>query len=115
MLHSQIIGSGLGWEDLLVGDEPEGEAETQDDSLPDEDDQDDRDDDITEGTVESDTSFTDDESKTLSLIEKLLARDGISSGLREELEGYKTDISDGEFQSDDHRYVHALYARLTKS
>ena len=25
MLHSQIIESGMGWEDLLVGDEPEGE------------------------------------------------------------------------------------------
>ena len=32
MLHSQIIESGMGWEDLLVGDEPEGEEETQDDS-----------------------------------------------------------------------------------
>ena len=42
MLHSQIIECGMGWEDLLVGDEPEGEEETQDDSLPDEDNEDDR-------------------------------------------------------------------------
>ena len=149
MLHSQIIESGMGWEDLLVGDEPEGEEETQDDSLPDEDDGDDEDDEEEtqddslpdeddgddeddeeetqddslpdeddeddEDTVEPDTRFTGDETQTLSLIEKLLARDGISSELREELDEYKTDISGGEFQSSDHRYIHSLYARLTKN
>ena len=115
MLHGQIIGSGMGWEDLLVGDEPAGGEETQDDTFPDEDNEDDQYDDIAEDTVEPDTRFTGDETRTLSLIEKLLARDGISSELRKELEEYKTDISGGEFQSSDHRYVHALYARLTKS
>ena len=115
MLHGQIVESGMGWEDLLVGDEPAGEEETQDDTLPDEDNEDDQYDDIAEDTVEPDTRFTGDETRTLSLIEKLLARDGISSELRKELEEYKTDISGGEFQSSDHRYVHALYARLTKS
>lgn len=115
MLHRQIIESGMGWEDLLVGDEPAGEEETQDDTFPDEDNEDDQYDDIAEDTAEPDTTFTGDETRTLSLIEKLLARDGISSELRKELEEYKTDISGGEFQSGDHRYVHALYARLTKS
>ena len=109
MLHSQITESGMGWGDLLVGDEPEVEEEAQVDSLPDEGD------DIAEDTVESDTRFTGDETQTLSLIENLLARDGISSEFREELEGYKTDISDGTFDSSDHRYVHAVYARLTKN
>ena len=112
MLHSQITESGMGWEDLLVGDEPEVEEEAQVDSLPDEGDEND---DIAEDTVEPDTRFTGDETQTLSLIEKLLARDGISSEFREELEGYKTDISDGIFESNDHRYVHAVYARLTKN
>ena len=112
MLHSQITESRMGWEDLLVGDEPEVEEEAQVDSLPDEGDEND---DIAEDTVEPDTRFTGDETQTLSLIEKLLARDGISSEFREELEGYKTDISDGTFDSSDHRYVHAVYARLTKN
>ena len=112
MLHSQITESGMGWEDLLVGDEPEVEEEAQVDSLPDEGDEND---DIAEDTVEPDTRFTGDETQTLSLIEKLLARDGISSEFREELEEYKTDISDGIFESSDHRYVHAVYARLTKN
>ena len=109
MLHSQITESGMGWEDLLVGDEPEVEEEAQVDSLPDEND------DIAEDTVEPDTRFTGDETQTLSLIEKLLARDGISSEFREELEEYKIDISDGKFESSDHHYVHAVYARLTKN
>ena len=109
MLHSQITESGMGWEDLLVGDEPEVEEEAQVDSLPDEND------DIAEDTVEPDTRFTGDETQTLSLIEKLLARDGISSEFREELEEYKIDISDGKFESGDHHYVHAVYARLTKN
>ena len=112
MLHSQINESGMGWDDLLVGDEPEGEEETQDDSLPDKDGQYD---DIAEDAAEPDARFAGDETQTLSLIEKLLARDVISSELREELEEYKTDISGGEFQSSDHRYVHSLYARLTKN
>ena len=111
VLHSQIIQSGMGWEDLLVEDESEGAEETRDDSLHEENDQHN---DIAEDTFEPDTKFTGDETKTLSLIEELLARDGISSELREELEEYKVDISDGEFQPIDHRYVHSLYARLTK-
>ena len=112
MLHSQIVDSGMGWEDLLVGDEPDVEEEAKIGSLPNEGDENDG---IAEDTVELDTSFTGDESQTLSLIEKLLARDGISSEFREELEEYKTDISDGIFESSDHRYIHAVYARLTKN
>ena len=112
MLHSQITESGMGWGDLLVGDEPEVEEEVQVDSLPDEGDEKD---DIAEGTVGSDTRFTGDETQTLSLIERLLAHDGISSEFREELEEYKIDISDGKFESGDHHYVHAVYARLTKN
>ena len=112
MLHSQITESGMGWGDLVVGDAPEFEEEAQVDSLPDEGDEND---DIAEDTLEPDTRFTGDETQTLSLIEKLLARDGISSEFREELEEYKTDISDGIFESSDHRYVHAVYAHLTKN
>ena len=112
ILHSQITASGMVWGDLLVGDEPEVEEEAHVDPLPDEGDEND---DIVEDTVEPDTRFTGDETQTLSLIEKLLARDGISSEFREELEEYKTDISDGIFESSDHRYVHAVYARLTKN
>ena len=47
----------------------------------------------------------------LALIGKLLARSGISEDFREELEGYKTDIAEGEFNEADHRYIRAVFKR----
>ena len=120
LLHSQIADSGMSWEDLLVGDEPEDEDELEDEyDLEDEDDGEesfeaDDYDDTADETDDPDATFTVDETRTLSLIEKLLVRRDLSVELREELEEYKTDISDGEFETSDHRYVQALYARLTK-
>ena len=123
-LHSQVIQSGMGWEDLLVGDEPDHEDDEDDEddeqfdavSGEDEDYNDEYDDeeDEEDDTEEPDAEFSGDEKRTLGLIEKLLARDGISAELREELDEYKKEIADGDFQSSDHRYVHSLYARLTK-
>lgn len=51
--------------------------------------------------------------QALALIEKLLARGGHSDELRQELEGYKADIAEGEFTDSDHTYLRALYKRLT--
>jgi len=51
--------------------------------------------------------------ETLALIDKLLSRSGHSEELRRELEDYKTDIAEGEFQDSDHSYVRALYKRLS--
>ena len=100
-LHSRVTESGLTWEDLLVKDQSEINTETKDNFLKDEDEN------IPEISV--------DETQTLSLIEKLLANDNFSSDLHEELMEYQTEISDGKFEPRDHRYVHALYTRLTKS
>lgn len=49
-----------------------------------------------------------------ALIEELLERPGISDQFRDELEGYKTDMADGNFEARDHRYVRALHARLNR-
>ena len=100
-LHSRVTESGLTWEDLLVEDQSEINTETEDNFLKDEDEN------IPEISV--------DETQTLSLIKKLLANDSFSSDLHEELMEYQTEISDGKFEPRDHRYVHALYTRLTKS
>jgi hypothetical protein len=35
--------------------------------------------------------------------------------LREELEEYKSDLANGDFEPSDHRYIQALYARLSKT
>ena len=54
------------------------------------------------------------DAETLALIEKLLAKSGRSDALREELEEYKADITNGEFDARDHQYVRALHKRLAK-
>ncbi|HEY9539677.1 MAG TPA: hypothetical protein VIS03_18935 [Kiloniellaceae bacterium] len=51
--------------------------------------------------------------ESLTLIERLLARSGQSEALREELEGYRSDIAAGEFTDADHKYLRALYKRLS--
>ena len=45
-------------------------------------------------------------------IDALLARSDLSDELREELEGYKEDIAEGEFTASDAKYVDALARRL---
>ena len=115
-LHSQITRAGMDWQDLLVGDEgaapsaPDIDDDTDDEDEYDTDDTDDEDD-----TPEPAVNFTHDESKTLALINKLLAREGNSEAFREELEEYKSDLANGDFESSDHRYIQALHARLSKT
>ena len=111
-LHKQIAESGMSWDDLLVGDGPGVEEQAPVNTLPSEGNENDA---IEIETAEPDTEFTGDETQTLLLIDELLGRDGISSEFREELEEYKTDISNGIFDASDHRYVHAVYARLIKN
>ena len=112
MLHNQIAESGMSWDDLLVRDRTEAKEEAPIDSPPNEGDESD---DIEEETEEFGTGFNGDETQTLILIQEMLGREGISSEFREELEEYKSDIAAGIFDASDHRYVHAVYARLTKN
>lgn len=51
--------------------------------------------------------------ESLALIEKLLAKRDSSEALRDELEGYRADIAEGEFTERDHRYLRALCKRLS--
>ena len=116
VLHSQITRAGMGWQDLLVGDE--GAAQSTPDVDDDTDDEDEYvtgDTDDEDDTPEPAVNFTRDESKTPALIDKLLAREGNSEVLREELEEYKSDLANGDFEPSDHRYIQALYARLSKT
>jgi hypothetical protein len=130
-LHSQITRAGMDWQDLLVGDEgaapsaPDIDDDTDDeDEDEDEDDTGDTDDEDEYDTGNTDdeddtpkpaVNFTRDESKTPALIDKLLAREGNSEEFREELEEYKSDLANGDFEPSDHRYIQALHARLSKT
>jgi len=54
-----------------------------------------------------------DNAQSLLLIDKMLAKPDISEDFRGELEGYKADMAAGEFDDGDHRYIRALYDRLS--
>ena len=98
-LHAQISAAELRWDELLIPDGPASVAAgvaafVSSDAPP---------------TV--DENYGDDD--TLGLIEKLLTDPDRSEALREELEEYKADIANGEFDAKDHQYLRALYQRLT--
>lgn len=115
-LHAQITAAGLNWDELLMPDvdttmdsteSDETAVETDETDVPDHSDQDGDDAAPSAGKKGKNA-------ETLALIEKLLAKPDRSDALREELEEYKEDIAQGEFNAKDHQYVRALYARLAK-
>ena len=108
-LHGVISDSGLTWNDLLV---PDGEATTEQDHYGDEDF-----DDADEGEPDFDDEVvpTGEAAADIKQIVKLLERKDISAALREELEGYKEDIEDGDFTASDRQYLSALQKRLSGS
>ena len=118
-LHGVISDSGLTWNDLLV---PDGEATTEQDHYGDED-FDDADegepdfDDADEGEPDFDDEVvpTGEAAADIKRIVKLLERKDISAALREELEGYKEDIEEGDFTASDRQYLSALQKRLSGS
>ena len=137
-VHARITAAGMTWDDLLVPDQADSVTDDSDDTgdtddIGDADDADDAEDtDDTDDTDDADDADDagyedpDDESaepaaeaagknaESLTLIDKLLAKSGISQDLREELEGYKADIAEGDFGDGDRRYLRAINARLSK-
>lgn len=49
-----------------------------------------------------------------ALIDRLLARSGLSDETRDELTGMRADIANGDFSERDRRYLQSLEARLTR-
>lgn len=86
-LHKLVTNANLGWDDLLVADEGVSSAPP-----------------VPVSDME--------DSAALSLIDELLAREGLSDATQDELSSYKEDIAQGEFTDDDRRYLQALEARL---
>ena len=50
----------------------------------------------------------------LAAIERMLARSDIAETTREELEGYKDSLAEGEFAESDRAYLRALESRINK-
>ncbi len=117
-LHAQITVADMTWEDLLVPDVAADAAADYDidgDDI-DGDDVDDQDseDETPEPPPEPPAETARKDADTLLLINKLLANTAISEDLREELESYRTDIGEGEFEEADRRYIRAVHDRLSK-
>lgn len=108
-LHGLVSGSGLTWDDLLV---PDGQAVAAPD-LSDGDDFDEAD--KYESEFDDQVVPTGEAAADLKRINQLMDRKDISANLREELEGYKEDIKEGEFTASDRQYLAALQKRLSGS
>ena len=134
--HARITAAGMTWEELLVPDHAAADSDDADEADDDADDaasDDDGDaaddaasDDAADEAGDAGSEDPEDEpdeppaetarknAESLALIGKLLAKPAISNDLREELDDYKTDIAEGEFEEGDRRYLRALAARLSK-
>ncbi len=107
VLDTKVTAAGTSWNVLLAdgaGRDPEEEEAESDDAAE-----------AGTATAALPADEAAKKAETLALIEKLLARSGHSSDLRQELEGYKEELAageDGEFGDSDHAYIRALYRRL---
>ncbi len=139
--HARIAAAGMTWEELLVPEggvaESDADADESDDAdeadFADPEDETAEDETAEDETAEDETAedetaedeTAEDETAeagvasgkhadSMALIDKLLAKSGISADMREELKGYKTDIAEGDFAARDRRYISAVYKRLSK-
>ena len=99
-VHTRIAAANMTWDELLVPDQADDADDEYDES---EDSEDSEDSDAIEAPDPDDEEATEPagapdakNAESLALIDKLLAMRGISTDLREELKGYKTDIAEGE-------------------
>jgi hypothetical protein len=105
-LHARVSAAGTTWDSLLAPDgQPEAEPDEPDDEPEEEE----------EEEVAEETPVDMADQDALAIIARILARKDISAQLREELEDYKKDIAEGEFEDMDRRYLRALDARMGKT
>ncbi len=110
-IHALVDQAGHDWDTLLTNSEDAdtGGADSRDADT----DVDDLDEEEPEETPMTPAPSKDDK-QTQAMIAGLLVQSDISAFLREELEGYKKDIAESEFEDADRAYLFALKARLSK-
>ena len=123
-IHARITVAGIDWDALLLpeqnGADPEPAEEDEEEEF-DEDPDDDADEDP-DDDADGDFGAADDPAQArltgeereeaLSLIAALLKK-GVSADTKEELEGYREDLDEGEFEQTDLKYLRALSRRLS--
>ena len=120
-IHAQVTAAGVTWDVLLAPDAaaedeaPEEETADEEAAEPAEADGEDAQFAEADGEDAAPAPARDRGNKeSLALIARLLAKSDISKDMREELQGYKENIAEGEFEDMDRKYLRALHARLTK-
>ncbi|MCH8213492.1 MAG: hypothetical protein IIC54_05415 [Proteobacteria bacterium] len=131
-IHAQVTAAGVPWDVLLAPDTaaedeapdaaaedeaPGATAEEEDEDAAEREEADGEDAQFAEADGEDAAPAPPRGSgnkESLALIARLLAKSDISKDMREELQGYKEDIAEGEFEETDRKYLRALHARLTK-
>jgi len=98
--HGLVSAAGADWGDLLA--ERSAPADLDDDL----------DEDAAPAAV-SDGPLPDD-AESLALIDAIKAQPDLSEALSEELEGYREDIAEKQFEESDRKYLRALHQRLVK-
>jgi hypothetical protein len=128
-IRAKLIAAGLTWDDILAPqdgpaaveeeEEEEAEEEAEEDDVVDDageidDDVEEEDEEVEELVADSVNSKQEPSTnaEALATIKRLLERSDISASLREELEEYKIDINEGEFDAGDRKYIQALATRL---
>jgi len=96
-IHQRMEQSNLQWSDLLVPVNGEAVAGDDDAEAP---------------AGEPLDQPAQAGSEDYALIDRLLARSGLSDDTREELTGMRADIASGEFSARDRKYLQNLEARL---
>jgi len=100
-LSAQVVVSGLTWDDLLLPQEEEAEEEEAEEEEKEEEEE------------EEPPLSEEEEKEALSLINQI-SELGVSAETKKELEEYKIDIKEGEFEKMDLNYLRALHKRLAK-
>lgn len=110
-----VAGAGVSWDELLVPEESaEEDRELDEEPTEAEEEPTEAEEEPAEAEEEPPAEAAEKNAESLALIGKLLARKDISQELREELEGYKADIAEGDFTEADRTYLRAVSQRLKK-
>ena len=104
-LNAKVSQSGLTWDELLRANLDVADADAEHEDAPGEE--------IDDAPAEREGGLSAaDKAEALRLLDRLLARKGLSSTLRGDLADLKRGIADGSFDAMDSRYVRALAKRL---
>lgn len=102
-IHSKVTAADADWNDLLVGDDDNRDdpaSTVDDDPAP------------SAAAGNAAAGNVPDDTESLGLIDRMLQKPDVSDDLREELEGYREDISEGEFEEMDRKYLRSLSERM---